>query len=81
MIHGSAPAMVHVYNRFADEWVVFLSGAFTERTVENEYDRAVRLARELAQRSGVPVRIHAVNTRCPTALASQGPTERQEVEQ
>jgi Uncharacterized protein conserved in bacteria (DUF2188) len=50
--------MVHVYNRSADEWVVFKSGAFTERSIETEFDRAVRRARELARTSGVPVRIH-----------------------
>ncbi len=59
----SAPTTVHVYNRFADEWVVFVSGAFAERSVEPEFDRAVHRARELAQQSGSPLRIHATSSR------------------
>ncbi len=64
-----ASTMVHVYNRKADEWVVFVSGRFSERRIEAEYERAVHRARALAVQAGVPLRVHDASGR---AIDSDG---------
>ena len=51
--------VVHLYNRGANEWVVFQTGCFADRFIEPTFEQALSRARELAARSGVKLRIHS----------------------
>jgi hypothetical protein len=50
--------VVHLYRRAPEEWVVFVAGDFERRTVELQFERALRAAEALAERQGLPLRVH-----------------------
>jgi hypothetical protein len=56
-------AVVHIYCRSDDEWVVFQAGDFASRVVDPSFERILEIGQRLSRDSGIPLRIHADNGR------------------